>query len=72
MTWYLAVCTGCTPVLPQPFYNQAQRDTWADAHEPATGHRVIRAEHPDGYRYAGLTADGRSVVIAGTSPCPST
>lgn len=42
-TFYLAVCRGCRPVLPQPFYVEAERDEWAGVHETSTGHEVERA-----------------------------
>ena len=38
---YLAICLHCTPVLPQPFYDQHKRDEWTEAHEDATGHGVV-------------------------------
>ena len=41
-TWYLATCQDCTPVLPQPFYDEAERNKWARQHEFATGHRVLK------------------------------
>jgi len=42
-TWYLAICQDCTPVLPQPFTKEAERDAWAQAHRAATGDRVWTA-----------------------------
>lgn len=42
VTWYLATCQACTPVLPQPFTDEAERDQWADAHWTGTGHVVTR------------------------------
>lgn len=41
-TFYLAICHGCDPDWPQPFYDEAERDRWADAHAEATGHTVDR------------------------------
>ena len=38
--WYLATCQDCTPVLPQPFSDPAERDRWAQVHAGATGHVV--------------------------------
>lgn len=38
--WYLAVCEDCTPILPQPFRDPAERDGWKAAHETGTGHTV--------------------------------
>jgi hypothetical protein len=38
--WHHAVCTGCTPVLPQPFSDEGERDAWLEEHEAATGHIV--------------------------------
>src|SRR5258708_36266993 len=40
VTFYLAVCHDCTPVLPQPFYDRGERDTWAVTHAGATDHKV--------------------------------
>ena len=36
-TWYLAICQGCTPVLPQPFTDESERDQWAE--RALDGHR---------------------------------
>jgi hypothetical protein len=41
--WYLAICQDCTPVLPQPFSDEGERDRWAEAHRAATGDRVWTA-----------------------------
>lgn len=38
--WHLAVCEDCTPLLPQPFRNPAERDRWSADHATATGHVV--------------------------------
>ena len=40
MIWYLAICLDCTPVLPQPFSIEQERDDWLDAHVAGTGHDV--------------------------------
>lgn len=46
LTWFLAICQDCEPILPQPFYVQAERDEWAEKHRTATGHRVeLVTEH---------------------------
>jgi hypothetical protein len=42
--FFLAICQDCTPILPQPFYDEAERDKWAAAHREATGHRIVSAE----------------------------
>lgn len=42
-TWYLAICSGCVPVLPQPFAEQAERDSWVRRHRDGTGHAVTTA-----------------------------
>lgn len=44
MTWYLAICADCKPLLPQPFSVEKERDEWADQHAEGTGHRVERVE----------------------------
>lgn len=41
--WHLATCIDCTPILPQPFRDEAQRNKWADTHE-TIGHTVVRQE----------------------------
>ena len=43
-TWYLAVCLTCTPLLPMPFIDRAERDEWAVAHRDGTGHAVHLTE----------------------------
>jgi hypothetical protein len=44
-TFYLAVCEQCGADLPVPFYDEDERDRWAEAHENATDHEVaVRAE----------------------------
>lgn len=44
--WFLAVCEDCTPILPQPFRDRAERDGWKAAHETGTGHTVTAVD-PD-------------------------
>lgn len=39
-TFYLATCLACEPALPQPFYDEAERDAWAREHVDGTGHAV--------------------------------
>ena len=39
-TFYLATCVDCSPVLPVPFFDEAERDHWVEQHEGATGHEV--------------------------------
>lgn len=46
-TWYLAICQDCTPVLPQPFSDEAGRSAWLVAHRQATGHTVTLARQED-------------------------
>jgi hypothetical protein len=78
-TWHLAICTCCQPVAPEPFTDEAERDTWADAHATATGHDVRRVtEHrragtdtmPAGWAYLGEDTGGGLLWIAppGTPP----
>lgn len=38
--YYLAICTGCRPILPMPFVTEASRKTWVDGHV-ITGHTDI-------------------------------
>lgn len=66
-TWYLAVCLGCTPLLPQPFSGSAARNTWASGHRQATGHTVAiidqhvianMAAAPPGWTYLGRADPG--------------
>jgi len=40
VTYYLATCQDCTPILPQPFTDPGERDTWTQAHFAATGHKI--------------------------------
>ncbi|MPZ13776.1 MAG: hypothetical protein GEU73_05030 [Chloroflexi bacterium] len=42
--WFIAWCQDCTPVLPQPFTSEVERDAWADAHRSGTGHTVTTSE----------------------------
>ena len=71
-TWYLAVCLGCTPLLPQPFSNPGERATWAGTHEHATGHVVAiinqypaaEPKHPAGWTYLGRDGGGGQLFIA--------
>jgi hypothetical protein len=41
--FYLAICQDCTPILPQPFFDETKRDQWLAAHVSGTGHRVRTA-----------------------------
>jgi hypothetical protein len=41
--FYLAICQDCTPILPQPFSDETERDQWLAAHAGGTGHRVWTA-----------------------------
>ena len=45
---YLATCQDCVPVLPQPFSDKSERDTWARVHRDATGHAVDYEDRPRG------------------------
>lgn len=38
--WFIAECQECTPLLPMPFTDEAQRDRWAAEHGTANGHTV--------------------------------
>jgi hypothetical protein len=40
-TFYVAECQDCTPVLPQPFSDPAERARWTETHREATGHVVV-------------------------------
>jgi hypothetical protein len=42
--FHLAVCRHCEPLLPMPFRDPAERDTWGQAHANATGHTVARLD----------------------------
>ena len=46
--FYLAICQDCTPILPQPFHGEAERDQWQVAHVSGTGHRVWTATETRG------------------------
>lgn len=52
-TWFIAECQDCTPVLPQPFTDQAKRDEWVAAHRNGTGHRVELREEDHLHRPIG-------------------
>jgi hypothetical protein len=43
VTWYLATCVDCKPMLPQPFTERANRDEWASVHSDAVRHTVAIA-----------------------------
>lgn len=78
MTWYLAVCLDCTPILPQSFTVRQDRDGWAGQHE-TTGHAVAlavqydtlpagRLDLPGGWTYLGKAVlGGGGHVYAGVA-----
>ena len=74
MTWYLAICTQCTPLLPQPFTRPEDRDRWVTGHKQGTGHQVLAARQDDeeitaapGQLYA-RSPGGGWAYIGGTGP----
>lgn len=44
MTYYLAMCRDCVPLLPMPFPTAEKRDQWAWLHAEATHHTVEMRE----------------------------
>ena len=65
MDWYVALCEDCEPVLPQPFRDRVERDTWADKHRTATGHMVTQyaTSQPVYDRMISRTGDGPDPLV---------
>ena len=41
--YYLAICEDCHPVIPVPFWDAEERDTWVTKHR-AIGHQTRKQD----------------------------